>query len=112
MRPFKFFRKNIPSLNLYYQPHIIDILRAHGTLNRDWRARQYFWEHGIEKSIRITAINPYPDRESNVAIINYMVEHVPSVEYMDERRNEENAIYTGRMEMIYGLFDQLTGYRR
>ena len=111
MKPFKFLRTNI-SLNLYYQPFIISILRDHGTLNRDWRARQYFYEHGVERSIRITAINPYPDRINDNAIITYMVEHVPSVEYMDERRNEANAIYTGRMELTYELFDQLTGFRR
>ena len=111
MKQFKFFRKNI-SLNLFYQPHIIDILRAHGTFNRDWRARSYFWEHGVERSIRITAINPYPDRESNRAIIRFMVEDVPSVEYMDERRNEANAILTGRIEITQELFDQLTNFRR
>ena len=112
MRTFKFLRKNSQSLNLSYQPLIISLLRDHGTLNRDWRARAYFFEHGVEKSIRITGINPYPDRTSNMAIIAYMVEHVPSVEYMDETRNEANAIHTGSMEITQELFEQLTGYRR
>ena len=105
MTPFKFLRKY--QAKHIYQSYIIDILREHGSLNRDWRARKYFFEDGIERSIRITGINPYPDRTATNAIIAYMVEHVPSFEYMDERRNEANAIFTGRTEITQELFKQL-----
>ena len=106
MRPFKFLRKDNPAKHLYHS-FIIDILSDIGSINRDWREPKYFNEDGINKRIRITAINPYPDRTSNVAIIAYMVESASQPQYMDERRNEANAILTGRMEITQELLRQL-----